>query len=118
MDREPAQARVVLPVRETARAGNEGRRTKRGLAQGGKRFREAAFGPVVRLSGVLVLEVAGVFFGIFALYGLSSVLRFHTQWHNGAPHHREWLGGLFMLAVFGYFCVSSFVRARRRERRQ
>ncbi len=40
------------------------------------------------------------------------------EWHSNAAGHRQLLGALAMLAVFGYFCVSSFVRARRRERRR
>ena len=113
-----SQRSAAQPLGEVARIVSEGLRAKRGLSQGGRRFRQAAFGPFVRLSGVLMLEVAGVFFGIFALYGLSTVLRLRTHWHTGMPHHREWVGGVLMLAVFGYFCVSSFVRARRRERQQ
>lgn len=97
---------------------SRGSQAKQGLRQGSKRFRQAAFGPFVRLSGVLMLEVAGVFFGIFALYGLATVWRLHSEWHASAPHHRQWFGGVIMLAVFGYFCVSSFIRARHRERQR
>jgi hypothetical protein len=57
-----------------------------------------------------------VFFGIFALYGFNTMWRVHTSWHAGLPNHRQFVGGACMLAVFGYFSVSSFVRARRRER--
>jgi hypothetical protein len=64
----------------------------------------------------MLLEVAGVFFGIFALYGFNTMWRVHTSWHAGSPNHRQFVGGVGILAVFGYFCVSSFLRARRRER--
>jgi hypothetical protein len=101
-----------------AQKRSEGGQAQRGILQGSRRFRQATFSPFVRLSGVLVLEVAGVFFGIFALYGLSTVLRLRSEWHTGMPHHRQWLGGVIMLGVFGYFCVSSFLRARRRERQR
>lgn len=104
------------PTGDVWRVRSQSQAKQQGVLHRTKRFRQAAFAPVVRLSGVLVLEVAGVFFGIFALYGLITVLRLRSEWHNGMPHHREWLGGVFMLAVFGYFCVSSFMRARRRER--
>lgn len=89
-----------------------------GIRQGVGRFRDLALRPFVRLSGVLVLEVAGVFFGVFALYGMNTMWRAHTSWHAGSPNYRQFIGGALILAVFGYFCATSFVRARRRERGQ
>ena len=112
----PPQTRAVIG--RLIQKQSQGAQAQHGILQGGRRFRQAAFSPFVRLSGVLVLEVAGVFFGIFALYGLSTVLRLRSEWHTGMPHHRQWLGGVIMLGVFGYFCVSSFLRARRRERQR
>ena len=88
----------------------------RGVRHGASRFRELALKPFVRLSGVVVLEVVGVFFGVFAAYGFNTMWRAHASWHAGSPNHRQFLGGALMLALFGYFCVTSFVRARRRER--
>jgi len=106
---------------------NEGRRAgprpsgvvqqQGGIRRGLSQFRHLAVKPFVRLSGVLLLEVVGVFFGIFALYGFNTMWRARTAWHVAAPHHREFVGGAVMLALFGYFSVSSFIRARRRERR-
>src|SRR4051812_25626980 len=53
----------------TSRVAAQGR----GLRQGAGRFRELALKPFVRLSGVLVLEIVGVFFGVFAVYGLNTM---------------------------------------------
>jgi hypothetical protein len=92
-----------------------------GLRRGTKRFGEAVWGPVVRLSGVLWLEVTGVFFGIFALFALGTVWRLRGEWHSTATNatsHRNLLGAVLMLVVFGYFCVSSFIRAHKRERQR
>jgi hypothetical protein len=94
---------------------------KRGVRQGASQFKESAWKPFVRLSGVLWLEVTGVFFGIFALFAFAAVLRLRAAWHAtpaNADQHRRLIGALIMLAIFGYFCVSSFVRAHRRERRR
>ena len=85
--------------------------------EGARRFRDSAVRPAMRLSGVLVLEIVGAFFAIFALYGFNTMWRFRAGWHAGAPNHSQFVGGALMLLVFGYFCVSSFLRARRRERR-
>lgn len=89
---------------------------RRGVRHGASRFRDLALKPFVRLSGVVVLEVVGVFFGVFAVYGFNTMWRVHASWHAGSPNHRQFLGGALILALFGYFCVTSFVRARRRER--
>jgi len=103
-----AAAQTVLKARET----------RQGLRRGGQRFGQTTWKTVVRLWGVLWLEVVGVFFGLFALFALAGVWRLRGEWHSTAPEHRQLLGALAMLALFGYFTVSSFVRARRRERRR
>ena len=114
-----------MPVRKaahaTARTVVQAREVKQGLRRGSKRFGEAVWGPFVRLSGVLWLEVAGVFFGIFALMAVGYLWKLRGTWHSGAAtatSHRSLMGAVVMLAFFGYFSVSSFVRARRRERRR
>jgi len=110
------------PVRKAAqtavRTAEQAREVRGGLRRGSKRFGEALWGPFVRLSGVLWLEVSGVFFGIFALFALGAVIRLRGQWHAGSAERQQLLGSVAMLALFGYFCVSNFVRARRRERRR
>jgi hypothetical protein len=112
-----ARAAAVTASEAAARA----RETQKGLRRGGKRFGESVWRPFVRLSGVLWLEVTGVFFGIFALFALGAVWRLRGAWHLTAGNevgHRNLLGAVAMLVVFGYFCASSFVRAHRRERRR
>jgi hypothetical protein len=106
----PSASRSTIRTKPKKRVGT------RGLRQGTKRFGEAVWRPFVRLSGVLGLEVAGVFFGIFALFALGTVWHLRGDWHRTSAGHQQLIWGLVMLAVFGYFCVSSFVRARRRER--
>lgn len=91
------------------------------LRRGGRGLRETTWRTFTRLGGVLWLEVSGVFFGIFALFALGGVWRLRAAWHptpTNMPEHRQLLGALAMLALFGYFTVSNFVRARRRERRR
>jgi hypothetical protein len=118
-----ARPAVKTAARTAARTITGVRSAQQGLRRGGKRFGEAVWGPFVRLSGVVWLEVSGVFFGIFALFAGAGVWRLRGAWRlagaNGAANagaHRSFEGAVLMLAVFGYFCASSFVRARRRER--
>jgi hypothetical protein len=104
---------------KAAQAVFKTREAQHGLGRGSKRFGEAVWRPFVRLSGVVWLEVSGVFFGIFALLALGYLWKFHGAWRGGAANagaHRSLMGAAVMLGLFGYFCVSSFVRARRRER--
>ncbi len=103
-----------------ARSSGQIRNTRRGFAQGSRRFGEAAWGPVVKLSGVLWLEFTGVFFGIFALFAAGGAWKLRATFHqtsantDGRTHFELALG---MAIVFGYFCLSSFLRANRRSRR-
>jgi hypothetical protein len=95
--------------------------TGQGLKRGSKRFGEAVWGPFVKLSGVLWLELTGVFFGIFALFAGTGAWKLRDEWHATATNHDAHVHLLFsvlMAVVFGYFCVSSFVKASRRQHRR
>ena len=91
------------------------------MKEGFTRFRNSTVEPVVRLSGVLWLEVTGVFFGIFALSTGIAIWRLRGQWRTALAHpatHPSLLVAIAVFALFAYFCISSFVRARRREHRR
>jgi len=106
-------------VQTAARTMVQAREVQKGLKRGSRQFGEAAWRPFVRLSGVLWLEVTGVFFGLFALIAVGYLWKLRGAWRAGDPaSHRSLMGAVVMLMLFGYFCVSSFVRARRRERRR
>jgi hypothetical protein len=114
-----ATAQAVRTVtKKAAGTAAQAREVKRGVARGGRRFGEVVWSPFVRLSGVLWLEVTGVFFGIFSLFAMGTVWKLRGAWHTAAPHHRELLVSAAMAVVFGYFCVNGFVKAHRRERRR
>ncbi|WP_213803878.1 hypothetical protein [Granulicella sp. dw_53] len=105
---------------QTRRKTEQVKRTTQGVKQGGKRFGESVWGPFTKAGRVLWLEFTGVFFGIFAIYGLTEVWRQRSYWRDSPAHHNEHihlLMGCLMLAVFGYFTFTSFARAQRRNRR-
>lgn len=111
-----AAARTATRVRQAASQAQQARANVR---RGGKRFGEAVWGPFVKLSGVLWLEVMGVFFGLFVMTAGMNVWKLRGNLHDlGANHtaHQHLLFSIAMLAIFGYFCISSFVRASRRGR--
>jgi hypothetical protein len=75
----------------------------------------------VKLSGVLWLEFTGVFFGIFALFAATGAWKLRGDLHETMANHDAHMHFLLsagMAVVFGYFFVSSFVRASRRSRRR
>jgi hypothetical protein len=100
---------------------NPSQRTPRHAAaavkQGSKRFGEAVWGPFVKLSGVLWLEVTGVFFGVFALTAGVEVWKRRAALHTAGDAHTHLLFALGMCLVFTWFTLSSFLRAARRGRR-
>ena len=115
----PARAAAESAGARAARAAAGARQTGRGLKQGGRRFGEAVWGPFVRLSGVLWLEVTGVFFGLFALSAGVGAWKLRGAWRGAPGDHeaqRHMLVAAGVALVFGYFCLTSFLKARRRER--
>lgn len=88
-----------------------------GVRQGGRNFGRALWNPLARASGVLWLEVTGVFFGLFALTAAIEVWRRHRDFATAGAARNHLLFAVGMLLVFGWFTCSSFLRARRRSRR-
>lgn len=114
---DPAPASAVR--QQAARTTAQVRQTGQGLKQGSKRFGEAVGGPLARLSGALWLELTGVFFGIFAVFAAGGAWKARAALYETAANHDahvRLLTSAVMAAVFGYFCVSSFVKANRRSR--
>jgi hypothetical protein len=113
---EAAAARLV---EKSARTAAQVRQTGRGLKEGGKRFGEAMWGPLAKASGALWLELTGVFFGIFAVFAASGAWKMRAALLETATNHDahgRLLISVAMAALFGYFCISSFVKANRRSR--
>jgi hypothetical protein len=110
----------VRLVQQAARTTAQVRQTGRGLKEGSRRFGEAVWGPFVKLSGALWLELTGVFFGIFAVFAGANAWKMRWALHETAANHDahgRMLISVAMAVVFGYFCLSSFVKANRRIRK-
>ncbi len=107
-------------VQETGRSvhqtGNNVRQTAAGVKRGSKRFGQAVWAPVVKVSGVLWLEVTGCFFALFALFAAVELWRRRGDLHAGGAARQHLVFAAAMFVVFGYFTVSSFVKAHRRSR--
>jgi hypothetical protein len=86
------------------------------IGRGAKNFRQSVVTPFKKAGSVLWLEITGVFFAFFAVFFAQSVFRVHSAWRQGAEHSHFVLYILLTL-LFGWFAVSSFVRARKKEKR-
>lgn len=112
-----AQTSGARVGQQAAHKAAQARQTGQGLVRGSRQFGEAVWKPFVKLSGVLGLELAGVFFGLFALFSAGWAWKLRGDWHETATNHdahARFLVCVLMAAVFTYFLVSSFVKANRR----
>jgi hypothetical protein len=67
--------------------------------------------PFQRVGGILVLEVAGVFFLLFVLVFGQMVWRMRSNYAQGTDHPK-FLVAAGLMVVFLYLSLSSFWRAR------
>jgi hypothetical protein len=120
--RRPASSveEVARSVGEAHRSVQQAQSQVRGaVTNAAKVGGKSIFASVTRLSGVLWLEVTGTFFAVFALFLSQSVwkLRAGFRLPPTAPDAQRLYLHTAIFLAFAYFAVSSFVRARRRERR-
>lgn len=85
-------------------------RTGRGLAQGAGGFWRA----LRRVSGIVLLEVTGVFFLLPVLVFGPTLWRTRMSWAHG-PDHRTFVVSAIIVVLFLYLGVTSFWRAHRRS---
>jgi hypothetical protein len=88
----------------------------RGLGNGARRFGQAFWGPLMHAGSVLWLEVTGLFFALFALFFAQNLYRVRTGWKQGAEHS-HFLLYCALTILFLWFSSSSFLRARRKNKR-
>jgi hypothetical protein len=80
-----------------------------------RKFGESVWRPFTHASGVLWLEVTGLFFGIFTLFFAVNTYKLRHEWAIG-PDHQRFLVYTVVTGIFGYFTFSSFYRARKKEK--
>jgi hypothetical protein len=89
----------------------------RRVGEGTRRFGKAFWGPLAHVSGTLWLEITGLFFALFALFFAQNAWNARASALHG-PQHAYFLLYASVTLVFIYFCISSFLKARRRGRRR
>jgi hypothetical protein len=85
----------------------------RRLARGAGRFGASIWRPFAHASGVLWLQITGVFFGMFTLF---FVVHASQVYRSAGWHDRHVIAYCILAILFGWFAVSSFWRAARRQR--
>jgi len=108
-----AAAQIGATRKEAEQAARGAADSGRRLARGAGRFSSALVKPFAHAGGILALEVFGVFFAVFAFSFLAHAWQAAkvTGWHE--RHAEAYLGvGLLFL----WFAVSSFWRAKRKQR--
>lgn len=119
---QPASAnpQAAVPRPSTPKGPATPPRPARNLAEparrvgvGTRRFGQAFFGPFVRVSRSLLLEVTGLLFALFALFFAQNAWRTRASAVRGVDH-AHFLIYAIIGAVFLYFSISSFFKANRR----
>ena len=108
--RSPAFSGLGSAARRVEKAGGA-------AARGAKRFGEALWGPLVHAGSILWLEISGVFFALFAAFFAQNVYRVRGAWRGG-PERAHLLLYVAGTALFVWFSLSSFLRARRKGRQK
>jgi hypothetical protein len=114
---DPVAEAARTAARVTVQAQIRAKETTRNVARGSKRFGDSVWTPIKKLSGVLWLEITGSFFGLFALFAGQAAWTHRVDLHSTPTNHEAHLHAfafVAMASVFGYFCISSFVRAYRK----
>jgi hypothetical protein len=109
-------SRVEAAVAGLRGAAQKTEKARGAAARGAKRFGEALWGPLLHAGNVLWLEITGLFFALFAIFFAQNVYRVRGAW-KGGPEHTQLLLYVALTALFVWFSVTSFVRARRKGRK-
>jgi hypothetical protein len=104
----PTAPRPTVPSAPSLAEGS------RRMARGAGRFGASVWRPFAHATGVLTLQITGVFFALFTLFFVVHSWQLYKTagWHD---HHLPLYATIALL--FAWFAVSSFWRANRKQKR-
>ncbi len=111
----PAERQAATEAR--IRTGQSLGRHTRNATRGGRAFGRALWNPFAHASSILWLEITGAFFALFAVLFAQHLWTLRRSYRTG-PEHTHFLVYAAFSFVFLYFAISSFARARARNRRR
>jgi hypothetical protein len=118
--RQTAHAPMQAVAQATAQSAAAYTAHKKTVSREAGKLGRSFLASFARAGHVLWLEVMGTFFALFAAIFISYACRYRAALRltaTDADAHRHLLTSAAAAALFVYFAVSSFVRARRREKR-
>jgi hypothetical protein len=86
------------------------------VASGARRFGGAIWTPFAHASGIIWLQITGLFFSLFAIVFASNAYKLRQDWAAG-PGHARFLTYCAVTLLFAWFACSSFYRAGKKQRR-
>jgi hypothetical protein len=86
----------------------------RRVARGAGRFGASLVRPFAHATGVLTLQITGVFFAIFTLF---FAVHAWQAFKAAGAHDRHVLVYMALAVLFAWFTVTSFLRARAKQKR-
>lgn len=84
--------------------------------RGFKGFGKAFWGPFRHASGILWMEITGMFFALFALFFAQNAYHARSAWLHGTEHD-HFILYVALTVIFFWFSISSFVRAHKKSKR-
>ncbi len=109
---QPQAAPTIERVAQT-------RRTVRATSKHTGKLGRSIWTPLARFSGVVLLQVTGLFFALLAMYMFQGAWKDRGAMHLPLTSHEgmKFLGLAVAFVAFTYFAVSNFVRAYLKDRR-
>ncbi|HEY0309445.1 MAG TPA: hypothetical protein VGB94_14880 [Acidobacteriaceae bacterium] len=110
---------VQQSVKTVAQGAAAYTRQKKAVAGEAGRLGRSLLAPFARAGKALWLEVTGTFYAIFAAFFVNYAWRLRGALRSTAVNsvdHQHFLAALVAAAVFLYFTITAFVRARRIQR--
>ena len=105
----PGNQEVASDAMVSHAAGQRVRGSSGGVTRGIAGFLR----PFCRVGGIIWLEVAGVFFLLFALVFVRALWMHRASWAHGPDHDQFW-GSAVVVLLFLYLGLTSFWRAWRK----
>jgi hypothetical protein len=109
--------RVAAHPDRVAATVQQVRATTHGIKRGSRLFGRAIWGPFAKVSTVVWHEVTGFVCALFAVAAAGQIWLHRADLQTRGAAHNNLLAATGLFLLFTYLTLSSYLRARRRNRR-